>query len=24
LTLTSKGMDANGKPLKTMAVYDKQ
>jgi hypothetical protein len=24
LTLTSKGMDANGKPLKTVAVYDKQ
>jgi hypothetical protein len=24
LTLTSKGMDANGKPVKTVAVYDKQ
>jgi len=24
LTLTSKGTDANGKPMKTVAVYDKQ
>lgn len=24
LTLVSKGMDANGKPMKTTAVYDKQ